>query len=1160
MSTSSEGLNDAGCPRSPAFSAMRSGVGPAWVTGLLLAAAWMSPPAVRADARVAPAAAARGELAADERGRAPTNLPPEVWAKLAPQLERAAYAFSAGGRARNRAQDFMLAAAKAGLEVNGVLCLRAAALNGVALPEVEPAVREQRIEYRHPSTGSGLAVVEWYENRPEGLEQGFTVAQAEAGSLKPERLDLEIGFDGIRSLEMAADARDARLTDAEGREFGYGGIHAWDASGRDVSVVMQRVSPRSMRLLCDVRQAAFPITIDPVLTSLTTKIAAADKAADDEFACSVSVAGDIALVGADSASPGGVTYAGAAYVFERDAGGSNAWGQVAKLTASDKASLNVFGCSVSVAGDVALVGARMAGVNRQGAAYVFERNAGGSNVWRQVAKLTAADKAVDDYFGWSVSVAGNVALIGARYADPGGITGAGAAYVFERNAGGSNTWGQVAKLTASDKAAGDYFGNSVSVAGDVAVVGANSASPGGVTYAYAGAAYVFERSAGSSNAWGQVAKLTASDKRMSDGFGTSVSVAGGVALIGAEGARRDEVISGGAAYVFERNAGGTNAWGQTARLLASDRAEYNYFGTSVSVAGDIAVVGADYASPDGVTDAGACYIFERNAGGPNAWGEVAKYTAADKAANDRLGNSVSVAGEVALVGASFANPGGVSSAGAAYLIPLRHAQWDQSCKLTAADKAASDQFGNSVSVAGDVALVGAYGADPGGVSAAGAAYVFERDAGGTNAWGPAAKLIAADKAASDNFGVSVSVAGDVALVGAFGADPGGVSAAGAAHVFERNAGGTNAWGLVAMLIASDKAASDQFGRSVSVAGDVALVGAFGANPGEVSDAGAAYVFERNAGGANAWGQVAKLTASDKAAANYFGISVSVAGDVALVGAYGASPGGLSGAGAAYVFERDAGGANAWGQVAKLAASDKAASDQFGWSVSVAGDVAWVGACQANPGGVSDAGAAYVFERDAGGTNVWGQVAKLTAPDKAVANYFGISVSVAGDVALVGAYGASPGGLSGAGAAYVLERHAGGINAWGQVGKLTASDMAASDQFGRSVSVAGDVALAGAYSADPGGVSAAGAAYMFEGSLYGPPAITNMFRTANACGLSFDCQPAWRYDVQWRTNLLSGQWGAAAGLTNLPGHVSGSLTVAHTNASPCMFYRLLRHER
>ncbi len=1021
---------------------------------------------------------------------APKDVPPEVWAKIGPQVERQMYAFDAEGRAANREQDFQVAAEFAGLAVNDALRLRATALNGEPLPEVAPVIRENRVEYPRG------AVTEWFENRKDGVEQGFTIND-ERGMMN-EEVQLTLAFGDGLLVEVAENGQEAIITQGAAR-YRYAGLKAWDATGRELSCRMAPESEISnlksqIVLLCDARGARFPITIDPILTSMETKLTASDKAADDQLGWSVSVAGDVALVGAHLADPGGLSAAGAAYVYERNAGGTNAWGQVAKLTAADKAADDYFGNSVSVDGDVALVGAYAAspdGVANAGAAYVFERNAGGTNAWGQVAKLSASDKATDDQLGWSVSVDGDVALVGAYQASPGSLYAAGAAYVFERNAGGTNAWGQAAKLTASDKAAEDYFGNSVSVDGDVALVGAHLADPGGLSAA--GAAYVYERNAGGTNAWGQVAKLTAADKAADDNFGYSVSLAGDVALVGATGADPGGVAMAGAAYVFERDAGGTNTWGQVAKLTASDKAVGDRFGISVSVAGNVALVGAWYASPGGVLYAGAAYVYERNSGGTNAWGQVTRLTASDKVADDYFGWSVSVGGGVLLVGAWHASPGGTTNAGAAYIIPFNRAVWSEKSKLTASDKAEDDQFGNSVSVAGDVALVGVPQANPGGVGNAGAAYVYERNAGGTNAWGQVATLTASDKAAFDYFGYSVSVAGDVAVVGAYQADPGGVSGAGAAYVYERNAGGTNAWGQVAKLTASDKAASDRFGNSVSVVGDVALVGALLASPGSVSSAGAAYVFERNAGGTNAWGQVVKLTASDKAADDYFGNAVSVAGDVAVVGANNADPGGSNAAGTAYVFERNAGGTNAWSQVAKLTASDKAAGDQFGSSVSGAGDVALVGARSASPGGLFYAGAAYVYERNAGGTNAWGQVAKLTASDKAGDDNFGNSVSVAGDVALVGAYQADPGSVSAAGAAYVFERNAGGTNAWGQVAKLTASDKAAGDYFGNAVSVAGDVVLVGAPYADPGGTNNAGAAYIFEGLIYSnAPALVILY--------------------------------------------------------------------
>ena len=165
-----------------------------------------------------------------------------------------------------------------------------------------------------------------------------------------------------------------------------------------------------------------------------------------------------------------------------------------------------------------------------------------------------------------------------------------------------------------------------------------------------------------------------------------------------------------------------------------------------------------------------------------------------------------------------------------------------------------------------------------------------------------------------------------------------------------------------------------------------------------------------------WTQEAKLTASDKKSFDGFGISVSLSGDRALVGAYTSFPGGTSNAAAAYVFTRASNGT--WTEEAKLVASDKAAYDGFGTSVSISGDRALVGASNSDPGGTSNAGAAYVFTRASNGT--WTEEAKLVASDKKSGDYFGISVSLSGDRALVGAYTSDPGGTSEAGAAYVFD--------------------------------------------------------------------------------------------------------------------------------------------
>jgi PKD repeat protein len=259
-----------------------------------------------------------------------------------------------------------------------------------------------------------------------------------------------------------------------------------------------------------------------------------------------------------------------------------------------------------------------------------------------------------------------------------------------------------------------------------------------------------------------------------------------------------------------------------------------------------------------------------------------------------------------------------------------------------------------VSVSGNTAVVGAPWAYVDG--AQGAAYVFNRDQGGADAWGQVAKLTAAD-GGIDNFAISVSVDADTALVGAYLA---GYDQEGAAYVFYRNQGGPDAWGQVAKVTAADGGEQYRFGQSVSLSGDTAVAGAPYGNSGGAWGQGAVYVFDRNQGGADAWGQAAKLTAADGAPYDGFGVSVSVSGTGVFAGAYGADVSGQVDQGAAYVFYRDLGGANAWGQFAKLTASDGAASDNFGQVVSVGGDRALVGVQHADVGGNADQGAAYVY--------------------------------------------------------------------------------------------------------------------------------------------------------------------------------------------------------
>ena len=378
-------------------------------------------------------------------------------------------------------------------------------------------------------------------------------------------------------------------------------------------------------------------------------------------------------------------------------------------------------------------------------------------------------------------------------------------------------------------------------------------------------------------------KVMATDGAASDTFGTSVVLSGNTALVGAY---VDDVTfpDQGSAYIFERDA--ENIWHQTAKLTASDGAAGDAFGVSVALSGDTALVGAN---GDDVTfgDEGSAYIFVKPAGGWGDMTETAKLTASDGAASDWFGYSVALSGDTALVGA-YSDDGTSGNEGSAYIFVKPVGGWadmTQAAKLTASDGAAGDAFGRSVALSGDTALVGAYEADVTFATDQGSAYIFVMPVGGWADMTETAKLIASDGAVEDNFGSSVVLSGDTALVGAYG-DDAPAADQGSAYVFVKPAGG---WATTstytAKLTASDGAADDLFGYSVALSGDTVLVGAV-EDDGTGADQGAAYVFIKPAGGwATTSAYISKLTASDGAAGDAFGISVALSGDMALVGAY-----------------------------------------------------------------------------------------------------------------------------------------------------------------------------------------------------------------------------------------------------------------------------------
>ncbi len=398
---------------------------------------------------------------------------------------------------------------------------------------------------------------------------------------------------------------------------------------------------------------------------------------------------------------------------------------------------------------------------------------------------------------------------------------------------------------------------------------------------------------------------------------------------------------------------------------------------------------------------------------------------------------------------------------------LNHAQEAQ---RTAPDGLAGDNLGWGLGLDGAVLVAGAPNDKVGTQNKQGSAHVFLQGLGGAGNWGQLKQIKASDGAAVDYFGNAVSVDGPLALVGAHGDNVGAVTDAGSAYVFEKDLGGTDNWGQRANIqaragAAAEPAAYDYFANAVSLKSGRAVVGAAKKAVSGNAARGAAYIYEKDAGGANAWGHVKKLVAPDGAANNFFGQSVAQSGDLVLVGANG----NLSNRGAAYLFGRDHGGPGNWGMAQKLAAPDAAVGDGFGTSVSLTAAYALVGA----PNKAAYAGAAYVFQHAAG---TWAHLKKLTASDAAADDRFGASVALSGDYAYVAALR----GNGGAGALYVFHKDAGGAGNWGQIGRYTAAGGAQGDQFGQSLAVSGPVAALGASLDDVGAKTDQGSALLLRG--------------------------------------------------------------------------------
>ncbi|CAL6298248.1 unnamed protein product [Bathycoccus prasinos] len=446
--------------------------------------------------------------------------------------------------------------------------------------------------------------------------------------------------------------------------------------------------------------------------------------------------------------------------------------------------------------------------------------------------FTCKPKQIDDHYGVTVSFDECVDLLDNKTVDPSSL--------IEPYSGDPKFIHfpqEYLKLTASDGASNDYFGNSIAFAGNTALVGAGSYS-----YASYGSVYVFTRTGTDDSTWTETKKLTASDVREYDKFGSSIAFDGSTALIGAHW-DDDNGYDSGSVYVFTRTGTDDSTWTETKKLTASDGASNDEFGSSIAFDGNTALIGA-YVDDDNGSNSGSVYVFTRTGTDDSTWTETKKLTASDGGENEFFGNSITFDGNTALIGARGDDDNG-SYSGSVYVFTRTgtdDSTWTETKKLTASDSAPNDKFGVSIAFAGNTALVSAPGDDDNG-NDSGSVYVFSRTGTDDSTWTETKKLTASDGREYDNFGEPIAFAGNTALIGALGDDDNGYSS-GSVYVFTRTGTDDSTWTETKKLTASDGASNDEFGSSIAFAGNTALIGAY-FDDDNGSNSGSVYVFSSN---------------------------------------------------------------------------------------------------------------------------------------------------------------------------------------------------------------------------------------------------------------------------------------------------------------------------
>lgn len=616
---------------------------------------WVSGDSVESQATAAPEFLARSGL------RSSKEMPAELRAAYIRTVQNdAPEAYAAGRiqsdeyRIRNASQSFDAKLGRDGIELlpreaKWSFSLRTTGIGCenkvVSLAEPTMEAEGNRVRYVRPG------VEEWYLNGPLGMEQGFVLEQAPSCA-GPKVIEMRTGGDLRPELDDAdgdGQGDSIRFVRADGgTSVTMAHLYVSDADGKAVPAWLT-VEFGNVAIHVDDEGAKYPLDIDPLIAVLEAKIPTPGNTPNDQFGYGLSFQGNIALVGAPKSDEFG-TDSGSAYVFERQSPG--VWVQQGpKLLPSDGRAGQWFGYSLALSGDTAIITAPFDndGGSAAGAAYVFVR---AGNIWSQQAKLKPSDNKVGDVFGISGAISGDRIVIGAHGCDS--VTNgneSGAVYSFTRTAG---IWTQEQKIVANDGEAGELFGSTVTISPEA--IGVASVYDDDLGF-HSGSMYMF---ASNGVSWVQQQKLLAPGGKQGDVFGYWAAISGDTMVVSA--ALYDDGVTNsdfGAAFVYVK---GATLWNLQQKLIAPDRKPGDWFGSHVAIEGNSILVGAQQTDEFGL-DSGSAYWFIRNS---SVWNLRDKLLPVPGTASERFGWVVGVSGNLAAVGAPFDDTK-ATDAGAVYI-------------------------------------------------------------------------------------------------------------------------------------------------------------------------------------------------------------------------------------------------------------------------------------------------------------------------------------------------------------------------------------------------------------------------------------------------------------------------------------------------------------